>query len=34
MLEIGAGVSNAFPAPATQSVLRRLGLVALPAAAE
>jgi uncharacterized protein len=34
MLEIGAGVPDAFPAPATQSALRRLGLFALPAAAE
>jgi rSAM/selenodomain-associated transferase 1 len=34
MLEIGAGVPGAFPAAATQSALRRLGLVALPAAAE
>lgn len=34
MLEIGAGMPDAFPAPATQSALRRLGLVALPAAAE
>jgi rSAM/selenodomain-associated transferase 1 len=34
MLEIGAGVPGAFPAPATQSALRRLGLVAMPAAAE
>jgi rSAM/selenodomain-associated transferase 1 len=34
MLEIGAPVPGAFPAPATQSALRRLGLVALPAAAE
>jgi rSAM/selenodomain-associated transferase 1 len=34
MLEIGAGVPEAFAAPATQSALRRVGLVAMPAAAE
>jgi len=34
MLEIRAGVPDAFSAPATQSALRRLGLFALPAAAE
>jgi rSAM/selenodomain-associated transferase 1 len=34
MLEIGACVPGAYPAPATQSALRRLGLFALPAAAE
>jgi uncharacterized protein len=34
MLEIGACVPGNFPAPATQLALRRLGLFALPAAAE
>jgi rSAM/selenodomain-associated transferase 1 len=34
MLEIGTGRPESFPAPATQAALRRLGLVALPAAAE
>jgi rSAM/selenodomain-associated transferase 1 len=34
MLAIGSGAGEPYPAPATQAALRRLGLVALPAAAE